>query len=149
MKNMRWIVALSLVAVVSATLVAAEVVKLEGITCLFADKPAKADKSVDYKEGKVYFCCDNCPKEFAKDPAKHAAKANKQLVASGQYVQKGCPFSGGKLKDGTAVKVAGLDVSFCCDDCKAKVVKTADADKVELVFNDKAFDKGFEVAKKK
>ena len=26
---------------------------------------AKATKSVDYKGGKVFFCCDNCPKGFS------------------------------------------------------------------------------------
>ena len=37
-------------------------VKLDGVKCIVAAKnDAKADKTRDYKDGKVYFCCDNCP----------------------------------------------------------------------------------------
>lgn len=149
MKTMRAILCLGLVAIMATALIAAEGIKLEGITCIFADKPAKADKSVDYKGGKVFFCCDNCPKNFAKDPAKHAVAANKQLFATGQFVQKACPLSGGKLKDGTAVKVGGVDVKFCCENCQGKVAKSDAAAASDLVFADKAFEKGFELAPKK
>ncbi len=148
MKNMRVILSLGLVALLGTVLVAAEAVKLEGIKCIFADKPAKAEKSVDYKGAKVYFCCDNCPKNFSKDPAKHAVAANAQLVATEQFVQKACPLSGGKLKDGTEVKVSGIDVKFCCENCQGKVAKADAAAAAELVFADKAFDKGFELKKK-
>lgn len=148
MKSMRTILSLGVIAVFATALIAAEGVKLEGVTCLFADKAAKADKSADYKGAKVFFCCDNCSKNFAKDPAKHAVVANKQLVATEQFVQKACPLSGGKLKDGTAVKVGGVDVKFCCENCQGKVAKADAAEAAELVFADKAFDKGFELKKK-
>lgn len=148
MKRLSAILSLGIVAVVATALIAAEGIKLEGITCLFGDKPAQADKSVDYKGGKVFFCCENCPKNFSKDPAKHAVAANKQLFATGQFVQKACPLSGGKLKDSTAVKVGGVEVKFCCENCQGKVAKSEAAAAAELVFADKAFEKGFELKKK-
>ena len=72
---------------------AADEVKLDGVKCIVAkNNAAKADKSRDYKDGKVYFCCDNC---------------------------------------------------------KGKVEKAKDDEKLELVFSDKAFEKaGFKVEKK-
>ena len=56
------------VAVLAMTVFAAEEVKLDGIKCVMNPKAAaKAASSVDYKGGKVYFCCDNCPKKFDAD----------------------------------------------------------------------------------
>lgn len=122
-------------------------IKLEGVKCIMNPKAAaKADKSVDYKGGKVFFCCDNCPKAFAKDTAKHATQANLQLVATGQAKQQHCPLSGGDLNPATKIKVGGVDVCFCCEKCQAKATEAKDA-AVELIFSDKAFDKGFKVSK--
>lgn len=133
--------------VAAATVVAADV-DLEGVKCVVADKAASLDKSADYKGGKVYFCCGNCAGKFAEDSKKFAVKANHQLVATKQFEQKVCPFSGGDLNSETAVKLAGVSVAFCCNNCKGKVESAEkDAEKLEMVFNDKAFEKGF--AKKK
>ena len=133
--------------VAAATVVAADV-DLEGVKCVVADKAANPEKSADYKGGKVYFCCGNCAGKFADDSKKFAVKANHQLVATKQYEQKVCPFSGGDLNPETAVKLAGVNVAFCCNNCKGKVESAEkDAEKLEMVFSDKAFEKGF--AKKK
>ena len=121
--------------------------KLEGVKCLVNPKAAaKADKSVDYKGGKVFFCCDNCPKAFSKDTAKFSTQANQQLVATAQAKQVKCPFSGGELNASTKIKVGGVEVAFCCEKCQGKASDAKDG-AVELVFNDKAFDKGFKVTK--
>jgi hypothetical protein len=129
---------------------AAEEVKLDGIKCIVAgDKAAKADKSVDYKDGKVYFCCGNCPKAFEKDKAKFAAKANAQLVATGQAKQGKCPISGQDVDDSKELTINGAKVKFCCDNCKGKVDKATGDDKLEMALGDKAWDKGkFKVEKK-
>lgn len=147
MKVRMLIAGAAMFCLAAASLVAADP-KLEGVKCLVNPKaPAKAEKSVDYKGGKVFFCCDNCPKAFAKDTAKFATKANLQLVQTGQAKQVKCPYSGQDLNPDTTVKVGGVDVQFCCDKCQGKT-KAASADEaVEMVFNDKAFDKGFKVAK--
>ncbi len=133
--------------VAAATVVAADV-DLKGVKCVVADKAANPEKSAEYKGGNVYFCCGNCAGKFAEDSKKFAVKANHQLVATKQFEQKVCPFSGGDLNAETAVKLAGVNVAFCCNNCKGKVESAEkDADKLEMVFNDKAFEKGF--AKKK
>ena len=117
---------------------------------MVADKAANPEKSAEYKDGKVYFCCGGCAGKFAKTPKKFALKANHQLVATKQYEQKACPISGRDLNPETAVKVGGTEVTFCCNNCKGKV-EGADSDeaKLKLVFSDKAFAKAFKKAEEK
>jgi YHS domain-containing protein len=116
-------------------------------TCPVSGKPALKDKTADYKGGKVYFCCENCPKAFAKDTAKFAEKANAQLVATHQYKQVKCPLTGKDLNPEAKVEVDGVTVKFCCNMCKGKVADAKAAEQEKLVFSDKAFDKGFEAVK--
>ncbi|MDB5347924.1 MAG: hypothetical protein JWP89_6301 [Schlesneria sp.] len=118
-------------------------------TCPVSGKPALEDKTAEYKGAKVYFCCENCPKAFAKDPTKFATKANQQLVLTGQATEVKCPLSGGKLNPETAIEVGGAKVAFCCNDCKGKVEAAKGDAQADLVFSDAAFAKGFEVKKAK
>ena len=111
-------------------------------------KAVSQEAAVDYKGGKVYLCCPGCGPAFKKDTAKYAAKANQQLVQTGQAKQTKCPLSGGKCDPATAVEVCGVKVCFCCNNCKDKVVKASAEDQGKLVFGDAAFAKAFEVAKK-
>ena len=117
--------------------------------CPVSGKAAKATSYLEYKGAKVYFCCDNCPKAFAANTAKYASKANHQLYQTGQAKLVKCPIAGKKLNPATAIAVSGKKVCFCCAGCKGKVAKLEGAAQVELVFNDKAFAKGFKVAKAK
>jgi predicted metal-binding protein len=135
-----------------ATAYAADEVKLDGIKCIVApDKAAKADKSVDYKDGKVYFCCGGCPGKFEKDikdAKKFATKANAQLVATGQAKQAKCPLSGKDLNKDTEISVGGAKVQFCCNNCKGAVEKAEGDKKLEMVFSEDAWKKAeFKVAK--
>jgi transcription elongation factor Elf1 len=116
-------------------------VTLDGIKCIVSGAAIDAKATVDYAEGKAYFCCGKCAAKFEADKSKFASKANAQLVATKQYEQGGCPFSGGKLDPETAVKVAGAEVSFCCGKCKAKVEKMKDEEKLAAVFSKDAFEK--------
>jgi len=137
----------ALVLLAAMTVYAADEVKLDGVKCFVNPKAAaKAANAVDYKGGKVFFCCMNCPKAFSADTAKFAAKANHQLVLTGQAKQEKCPFTGEDIDTNTKITVNGAAVCFCCDMCKAKAQEAKD--QVETIFNDKAFDKGgFKVAK--
>jgi YHS domain-containing protein len=146
----RLFAALGVVALLVATVMAEDKkeVKLDGIKCPVSGKAA-TQNAVDYKGGKVYFCCENCPKAFSADTKKFATKANAQLVATGQAKQAHCPLTGGKLNPDTAITVAGAKVCFCCEKCQGKVKDAKDAEAAELVFSDKAFEKaGFKVEKK-
>jgi transcription elongation factor Elf1 len=117
------------------------------LTCPVSGKPASKDHAAKYKEGQVYFCCDNCPKAFEASTKKYAAKANAQLVSTGQYKQLKCPLSGEDLNPATAVKIGDISVSFCCDKCKAKAEAAKEKKQFNMVFGDKAFAKAFEKAK--
>lgn len=142
---------LGLFLVSTTFLMAADKPKLEGVKCVVAStKAVDETKSADWKKGKVYFCCGNCAKAFAddKEKEKFAGKANAQLVASKQYKQSACPISGAKLDDSTAIEVSGTKVAFCCNNCKGKAEAAKGDEQINLVFGEKAFEKGkFEPAK--
>lgn len=140
-----WKKSLMLVAMVAVTgmLMAADGKK--GAKCPVSGKKANPEACAMYKGAKVCFCCENCLAAFKKNTAKFAPKANMQLVATGQAVQEKCPFSGGKIKDGTEVTVDGVTVKFCCNNCQKKANNAKD--KIALIFGDKAFNKGFKVKK--
>ena len=111
-------------------------------------KPAVAGQSVEYNGATVYLCCGNCKKAFSKNPAKFAARANAQLVATKQAKQKCCPLTGGKLNGSTVITVAGAKVCFCCNNCKGKAEgKEGDA-QVDFIFGKEAFKKAFKVSAK-
>ncbi len=119
---------------------------LEGVKCLMnAKKDVNPEKAAKYKDGKVYFCCDGCLGKYEKmseaKKAELATKANYQLVASKQYKQEACPFSGGKLNSETKIKLAGTEVSFCCNGCKGKAEKLEGDKQLAAVFGEKAFKK--------
>lgn len=138
---------LAVMLVAAATVIAAEV-DLKEAKCIVAGRPVNPDKSADYKEGKVYFCCGGCAGKFTEDKEKFAAKANHQLVATKQYEQKGCPLSGGEVNPDTKVKLAGTEFGFCCNNCKGAFEgKADDAAKLEMVFSNKAFEKAFQKVK--
>lgn len=150
MKLRSLLVAVSCVAVLAVVAYAAEEIKLKDVKCVMNAKgAAKAEKSVDYKGGKVFFCCDNCPKAFTKKVKSDklvAAKGNHQLVATGQAKQESCPFSGGKANRSTAIEVAGAKVAFCCENCQGKAKKMEGDDQLLALFGDKAYEKaGFKV----
>ena len=158
MKFRMAVVALAMVGLVATAFVGAEEKKatkkkdpLEGVKCPLSGRAIDVTKTVAYKDAKVYFCCENCPKGFAKDPAKHAVKANYQLVLTKQAKQQKCPLSGRDLNKETKIKVVGVSVAFCCENCQGKVAGMKDKEKEQLalVFNDKAFEKAFKIVKKK
>lgn len=62
--------------------------------CPVTGEPASKSVSTDYQGAKVYFCCPGCIAPFNKDTAKYAAKANLQLVVTGQAKQVACPLTG-------------------------------------------------------
>ena len=156
MKFRLAVAAVAMVGLVATAFVGAEEGKkkqdpLKDAKCPLSGKAVNPEKFVAYKDAKVFFCCANCPKAFAKDPAKHAVKANHQLVMTKQAKQQKCPLSGGKLNTETKTKVVGVNVCFCCEKCQGKVAGLKDKEKeqLELVFNDKAFKKAFKIVKKK
>lgn len=153
MKN-RILSCFAMLLIASASVVAADnhlnkTVELEGVKCCVGNREAQADKSAEYKEGKVFFCCGGCAGKFAKTPEKFATQANRQLAQTKQYQQTACPISGRKLNPDTEITVDDTKVSFCCGKCKAKVEGAEKKQASKLVFSKKAFAKAFKKAEQK
>lgn len=115
------------------------------LKCPVSGHAASKEHVAQHNGGGVYFCSDKCAKAFAARPDEFAAKANLQLVQSGQFKLVKCPLEGYTLNPITAMEVGGVKVLFCCKGCKNEVrlAKTED-ERITLIFNDKAFKKGFE-----
>jgi YHS domain-containing protein len=131
--------------IVSTAVVSAAIKEPAEAKCPVSGKNCNPEKHADFDGGKVYFCCGNCQAAFGKDSSKFAAKAHHQMVSTGNLTQKACPFSGGPVKAGTEVEIEGVEVGFCCNNCKGKVEKASEADRVTMVFGD--ISKGFAPAK--
>ena len=122
---------------------------LAGIKCPVSGKAVTADSKISENGVDTYFCCNNCPKAYKADPAKFATKANHQHVATGQFVQIKCPLTGKPCKADQKVKIDGVEVAFCCGNCKGKAEKATGDEQLGLAFADKAFKIGFEKKKAK
>lgn len=123
--------------------------KKADLKCPVSGKEVTKKVSASYEGADVYVCCKNCKKAVETDPSKFTTKINHQLVQTEQAKNVNCPLAGKKINPDTKITIAGADVAFCCNGCKGKVAKLADEDKqIEMVFNDKAFKKGFEIVKK-
>lgn len=131
--------------IVAGTLKAA-IDNAASLKCPVTGQPVNPAATADFNGGKVAFCCQNCPKEFAKNTDKYAAKANEQLVASGQLKQTKCPLTGKAIDPAVSFNVDGVQVGLCCKDCKAKLESASHDEQVNLVFKDTS--KGFEKSDK-
>ena len=132
-------------------LTAAEVASTEKefkATCPVSGKPAieKAVLELPKGGGKVYFCCENCPKAFQADSAKYSGKANHQLVQSGQLEQVKCPLTGRPMAADKTVDVSGVKVALCCGNCLKKAQGVSGDELVNLLFKDTS--KGYKAASK-
>lgn len=116
--------------------------------CPISGGEISKEASLDYKGGKLYFCCPVCISKFKENQAKYQVKANVQLVTTGQAKQVQCPLTGGKLDPSTKTKVCGVDICFCCAGCQEKVKNASADEQAALVFG-KNFDKAFAVKQEK
>ena len=148
--KIRFALAALLVAAVAVvgSLRAADAEKdpLKDAKCPVSGKAINKDAAVEFNGGKVYFCCENCPKAFKGDTAKFTSKANHQLVQTGQLVQTACPLSGKDVNPDASLEIEGVKVGFCCNNCKGKVDKADKDEKLKLAFGDTS--KSFKPAKK-
>lgn len=115
--------------------------------CPVSGQDAKSSVVVDYKGAKLYFCCPACIERFKNEQARYETRANRQLVASGQAEQVGCPITGRAPKPDMGLEVDGTTVHFCCSACKAKVAKADTQGQVDLVFGH-GFNKAYKVTAK-
>ncbi len=115
------------------------------LKCPVSGHAASKEHVAQHNGGKVYFCSGKCAKAFAAKSDEFAAKANLQLVQSGQFKLVKCPLEGYTLNPITAMEVGGVKVLFCCKGCKNEVrLAKSEDERINLVFSNKAFKKGFE-----
>jgi YHS domain-containing protein len=113
-------------------------------TCPVSGKAAGESHMVELKNGdKVYFCCDNCPNAFKKNPRKFDLQVHRQLLETGQIKQVACPLTGKPVNKETLVDVGKTQVGFCCEKCQAKYTAASDEEKLKLLFSPAAMKKGF------
>ena len=120
-------------------------VDLTGAKCPVGGHQALAGMASHYKGGTVYFCCDGCPQAFEADPAQYATAANAQLFVTGQAKQVACPLTGKSIEGGPALEIAGKSVAFSGEAHKAAVSSASEEQRLELVFGEEAFARGFKV----
>tara|TARA_A100001037_G_scaffold82855_1_gene74823 strand:- start:312 stop:785 length:474 start_codon:yes stop_codon:yes gene_type:complete len=116
--------------------------------CLISGDSIDKTEFLNYKDGKIYFCCEMCKADFQNGKSNQfSSKANYQLVSTGQYIQKSCPMTGKGIDKTKTVSVGELNVAFCCNGCKSKT--EGKKDKAEFIFANDVFDKTFFSAKSK
>ena len=103
----------------------------------------RADLTVEYKGGKIQLCCKQCEKIFKETPAKFAAVANHQLVATKQAQQVKCAMCGSDIGYLSGLDVAGITISFCSHDCYNNLKKLSPNERIERVFGNAGFARGF------
>ena len=135
-----------LVVVAGSTSAADKAEKKWKALCPVSGQAASKSISEDYNGGKVYFCCEGCIAPFNKSTAKYAAKANQQLVVTGQAEQSNCPLTGRPVNPEKNIEVAGVEVGLCCGGCLSKLTKLSADEQLDLVFGE-GFAKGFAMKK--
>ena len=119
-------------------------IDLTDVKCLVDPKrSAKEEFAVDYREGKIYFCCGGCQKSFQADPDKFSTQANLQLVSTKQFEQTKCPLTDGDADESKTVSIAGQEVAFCCGGCQGQVAAASEEERVAMIFDDGVFEKSF------
>jgi YHS domain-containing protein len=104
-----------------------------------------AQNSLAFEGGKLQFCCGKCKAIFEKSPARFAANAHHQLVATGQARQEKCPLCGSDYRYVPRLNVGGVMVAFCSHECRNKAVNATPSERMEMLFGEKAFARGFTV----
>ncbi len=118
---------------------------LDQAVCPISGQPADAEQTAEWNGGTVYFCCPNCPGAFSESSDEYAAKANHQLVLTGQAEQTGCPISGQPCDEAQSSEVAGVTVCFCCENCKAAADGAEGDEQLEMLFGAEAFGQAYSV----
>jgi YHS domain-containing protein len=114
--------------------------------CPVTGKHVDKNVSIEYHNGKLYFSNAEAAKKFQNNSDKYAARANLQLVVTGQAHQTACPLMGKPVVAGKSVTVSGVKVELCCNICKTKLTKAKPEEQLEMIFGT-GFDKGYTVKK--
>jgi hypothetical protein len=115
---------------------------LAAARCPVTGESVSKEVFIDYMKGRLYFSSAECIDKYRADRFQYEAKANAQLVITGQFKQTRCPLTGDEFVLGIKMKVCGVDVRFSSADCLKKLKRASADERAELVFV-KGFDKAF------
>ena len=97
--------------------------------CPVSGKPIDKASSphIDFQGQRIYFCCDNCPPAFRKDPESFFAKAAEAGVVF-ENIQTACPVSDETLgehegMEPVSIQYKGRTVKLCCAACQKPFAK--------------------------
>jgi len=130
MKALSYILLIFAVAVLTASpTLAADKAKTQTV-CPMSGKPIDKEVYVDQEGKRVYFCCQDCVKEFKADPAKVMMKMKEEgvmLADAPMMMQSVCPVSGKPIDKAQYVDYKGQRVYFCCPHCPDAFKKDPEA----------------------
>jgi len=136
MKALSCILLIFAVAVLTASpTLAADKGKAQTV-CPMSGKPINKEVHVDQDGKRVYFCCQDCVKEFKADPAKAMAKLKDEeiMLADAPHemhemhkMQSVCPVSGKPIDKANFVDYKDKRVYFCCPHCPDAFKKDPEA----------------------
>ncbi len=143
MKNMKWLcVAVAGMALLATSQTGAASKEIgEDVVCPVSGQPVDPEAKAEYLGKDVYFCCQKCPNAFKSKTAKYELKARQQLAQTGQIVQVACPVSGKATTEGTELNVNGVEVAFCCKNCRKAVNKAEGDAQLKMLYG--KLKKGF------
>ena len=98
--------------------------------CPMSGKPINKEVYADQDGKRVYFCCQDCVKEFKADPAKVMQKLKEEgvtLADAPMTMQSVCPVSGKPIDKAQYVDYKGERVYFCCPHCPDSFKKDPEA----------------------
>ncbi|MEM9413478.1 MAG: hypothetical protein AAGA30_20390 [Planctomycetota bacterium] len=121
-------------------------IDLTGIKCVVSGKSAARKHESNYKGGKIFFDSRSSQQKYKFDALKYVARANHQLVVTGQYVQLKCPATNKHIAGRKTYEksIFGVKVHFCCQHCANKFTANK-ASQNERLFGKTNFDKYFVV----
>ncbi len=109
--------------------------------CPVSGDEAGTRYSSKWRDGKVYFAASAARTAFEEAPQDFAARANHQLVMTGQYAQHSCPICEKKeLLRSQKASVNKVSVYFSSEKCRKEFLDNSTDEKMTLAFSEKVFD---------
>lgn len=88
------------------------------VTCPVSKEPVNQKVFIEQEGRKVYFCCEDCVKEYKADPGKH-----KVALANSYSYQTKCPVMGEPINPKASTTLStGETIYYCCKRCDKKLL---------------------------
>jgi YHS domain-containing protein len=115
---------------------------LRAARCPVTGEKVSSEAVIDYRGGLLYFCSPECIEKFRADRDQYEARANAQLVSTGQFEQTQCPLTGEEFTARHKMRVCGVSVCFSSAECLKQLKRASADERAAMVFGE-GFLKGF------